>query len=248
MTAEQSVEMSTYSLRRFFPSLADGLGLSPEERDRLGDWTAAGSSEPMRIRYSEAKLQSQARTRRLILSAVLHLGRHVHNPAHTDMRMMQQHMEKLNKRIETSHWGVRTTGISEVPPPPELEEEASYREKAPSSSSSSSSEDDSTDSSAADANQAEEDDSHVLGQWGTTDVQWVTPKHALGKLHLLRPETEDDKPIPFCKSKPFASDPITGVGLLSLADDYGARAWCPQCTAIGARASSFLKDTLAPGI
>ena len=80
-THDEARQISTYSLRRKLPTLADRLNLSMQHRAELGDWSdpvAAGEerrplpAEPMAVRYSAARLGSSVRTREVCL-AVLHL-------------------------------------------------------------------------------------------------------------------------------------------------------------------------------
>ena len=76
---EAARELTSYSLRRKLPTVADRLRLPQERRAELGDWkdeVDLGSSgakparEPMAVWYSDARLRSAAETRLLCVWAV----------------------------------------------------------------------------------------------------------------------------------------------------------------------------------
>ena len=79
VTPEQAKDITTYSLRRKLASVADRLGMPIERRAELGDWRdpilgADGRKsqvkEPMCVRYSDARLETSACTRRTCLMAI----------------------------------------------------------------------------------------------------------------------------------------------------------------------------------
>ena len=79
MSMEDARRITSYSLRRKLPTVADRLGLPLGKRAELGDWkdvVAVGAMqrrpapEPMAVRYSAARLVSSARTRAQCMHAM----------------------------------------------------------------------------------------------------------------------------------------------------------------------------------
>ena len=73
-SAEEAASVTTYSLRPKLASVADRLGLSIQRRSELGRcvsrWAPhSEAAEPMAVRYSAARLETAASTRRLCLFA-----------------------------------------------------------------------------------------------------------------------------------------------------------------------------------
>ena len=72
MRPEDAMRVSTYSLRRFFPTVADRLRIPVYRRHDLGDWcdtpldgAVPVRHAPMAVRYSDARLESSADSRRV---------------------------------------------------------------------------------------------------------------------------------------------------------------------------------------
>ena len=70
LALEDCLKISTYALRRFLPTTADRLRIPLDRRSDLGDWEGGRKKEPMAVRYSDARLESAAETRRVCLEAV----------------------------------------------------------------------------------------------------------------------------------------------------------------------------------
>jgi hypothetical protein len=79
LSLAEARDFTTYSLRRKMPTIADRLRLPMCMRAELGNWQEAvdvGSAdhkrvrEPMAVRYSAARLESAAQTRRVCLTAM----------------------------------------------------------------------------------------------------------------------------------------------------------------------------------
>ena len=76
---EEARTITTYSLRRKMASLADRLSFPLERKAELGGWRDripdgrggfCALKEPMAVRYSAARLETSAGTRRLCLQAM----------------------------------------------------------------------------------------------------------------------------------------------------------------------------------
>ena len=90
----ESDQYSTYSFRRFLPSVADTLNLSDADRNCLGNWQD-GQRLPLNVRYSSEKLESAASVWRLCLAALHHLLKHDENPSLLKLRGVLSHVPPL---------------------------------------------------------------------------------------------------------------------------------------------------------
>ena len=80
LNPEDARKLTSYSLRRKLPSVADRLRLPLERRAELGDWKDEVSlggpgpgpvREPMAVRYSDARLHSSVETRMVCVMALV---------------------------------------------------------------------------------------------------------------------------------------------------------------------------------
>ena len=77
MSDDQAAGFSTYSLRRWLPTVSDALELGEHERSGIGNWKdGVARKEPMHVRYSDERLNTSSRVKRLCLLAVNHTLRH----------------------------------------------------------------------------------------------------------------------------------------------------------------------------
>ena len=208
---EEARRFTTYSLRRKLPSVSDRLQLPPERRAEIGDWLdvlpdGAGGwkppREPMFVRYSAARLETSASTRRVCLAALW---------SATDDEAVRQaeDPQALYKAVLGPEWGRQ---LDE----PALSPEASQ------SSSSSSSSTSSHDSASVDSDVS---DVSLTSQSG---VHWILPTGANSRLHLCRfdPGEEDDL-LPSCRHAPFRLGAQRGQGMVDAAQT--SRQWSPRC-------------------
>ena len=229
-THDEARQISTYSLRRKLPTLADRLNLSMQHRAELGDWSdpvAAGEerrplpAEPMAVRYSAARLGSSVRTREVCL-AVLHLL----------TRNCEDDEKARDYAAKANTWRTEGMPLEWTPPGPGQQtlvkekgkpiEDASDEEdqplpdlledqgKAPplhddgDTSSSSSSSNSAPDSDPDDEAQDEDERS----------VIWILTPDAKASIHRASGLiAEDGRPLPVCRRKPFNWGFQTGVGL-----------------------------------
>ena len=208
---EDARQYTTYSLRRKLPSVADRLQLPPERRAEIGDWLDVlpdgtggwkAPREPMFVRYSAARLETSASTRRVCLHAMAHA---------TDDESVRQaeDPQALYKQVLGPDWGRRLLepGLS-----PETSSSSSSTSESSSSSDSAS-----VDSEVSDCSVA----SHSA-------VHWILPAGADSRLHLCRfdPGEEDDL-MPICRHTPFRFGAQRGQGLVNAAQT--GRQWSPRC-------------------
>ena len=183
LSADEASNFSTYSMRRFLPSMADSLQLSDSERNCLGNWQD-GARLPLNVRYSAERLETAAGVRRLCLAAIAHLLKHVTNPpTWLRLRGVLPHVQSLRQIVASSEsWGPGTEAV----PRPE-EEPRSPTERMSSSSESSSSQPSSDESC------------HVLDiPQSVEDLIFVRPQH--GMWHVT---AERYSLTPSCCAKSF---------------------------------------------
>ena len=160
---------------------------------------------PMFVRYSAARLETSASTRRVCLEALW---------SAIDDESVRQAADPqvLYKSVLGPEWGRR---LAE----PGLEPEASS-----SSSSSSPSSTSSSDSASVDS---EDSDCSLVSQ---SEVHWILPAGVESRLHLCRFASggEDDN-MPICRHTPFRSGAQRGQGLEDAART--GRQWPPAAQA-----------------
>ena len=183
LSADEASNFSTYSMRRFLPSMADSLQLFDSERNCLGNWQD-GARLSLNVRYSAERLETAAGIRRLCLAAIAHFLKHVTNPpTWLRLRGVLPHVQSLRQIVASSEsWG---PGTEAVPGP--KEEPRSPTERMSSSSDSSSSQPSSDESC------------HVLDiPQSVEDLIFVRPQH--GMWHVT---AERDSLTPSCCAKSF---------------------------------------------
>ena len=114
LSEDESDQYSTYSFRRFLPSVADSLNLSDTEKNCLGNWQD-GQKLPLNVRYSAVRLESAASVRRLCLAAIHHLLKNDPEPSWLKLRGVLSHLPRLRDLVDSSSsWG---RGVGRLPAP-----------------------------------------------------------------------------------------------------------------------------------
>ncbi|CAK0889629.1 unnamed protein product [Prorocentrum cordatum] len=111
----QARGVTTYSLRRKLPTAADRLALPMLDRSALGDWAdvvVAGEGqkqracrEPVAVRYSDARLESSAQVRRIILAAFHDAGSRNWLEAE-DLRRLAPSVPEYREQVGRAEWGL----------------------------------------------------------------------------------------------------------------------------------------------
>ena len=187
MQLEQAVTMTSYSLRRLNPSMADALQMSDTERNQLGNWRdgtggSASKPEPMRVRYSASRLQATAEARRVILQAFYHVCRHIDKPTFEHVATVARYMQSFRKSVMTSEWGSKAYQTKEATVPSPEEEQAM---PDPSNERSDSSDQDSASNSDSESTSAPS--VAALSDEEPLTAAWAAPRRGL--IHLLTDET-----------------------------------------------------------
>jgi len=223
-------EYASYSLRRKMPTVADRLRLSMEMRDELGNWREAidqqGSkqrkaSEPMAVRYSEAKLESAAQTRRLCLLAMSRVADTKAEDGET--RRMATETNVMLQKVLGADWGIGLGDSDDDSSSAKTSEGGAVSEAgsghgqdSPATSGSSSlSGDETSDKGSA---------------VSVSELEWILPKGPTSRLHLCRLEVDEQGArLPWCRGSAFKWGFQTGVGVMD-AEGTG-REWSPRCRA-----------------
>ena len=181
----------------------------------------------MAVRYSDARLQSSAISRALVIKALERIGGHDHHDEDREVRRQAAHVERLRAQVteelgthqdnqEDHSHGAASTAADDGP---QCDEESVEEYEADASSSGSG---DSHDSVTA-----------ALDPDGNADrlTHWVTPKHPGSLLHAVAEDTDGhDRMVAWCRrasSRAFAHGFVEGVGLSGAA--ALGREWCPVC-------------------
>ena len=208
--------------------------------DTVTDKVAGRTSEPMSVRYSEARLESTAQVKRLCISAVLH----VHRWAAQDQgQATWEHVAGCIKSIETleantrrSKWGAQTsTEGQHVTPFPEVHEEASSSDgfntntsEGPSASATSS-EANSEENGASSTDEDRKEEVAPFPAHLLAGISWVAPLHSK-RVHIQRAEAVslgEPTVIPLCRVHPYVVAYESGTGVVSAAEL--TRSWCRAC-------------------
>ena len=117
------MRVSTYSLRRFFPTVADRLRIPVDRRHDLGDWcdtpldgAVPVRHAPMAVRYSDARLESSADSRR-VCHLALYKARLANFENDEDVRLMSPQVLTLYEQVLNPTWGFLARGL-DVPTQP----------------------------------------------------------------------------------------------------------------------------------
>ena len=231
LTDAEVRSITSYSLRRKLASVADRLMLPLERKSELGDWRGPVSDgaggwrsvrEPMCVRYSAARLETSATSRRVCLQAM----HEVLAGGSVDDEDVRHHQDfpRLLKLTQGPEWGAA------VPPnhvEEEVEDEAGVKDDGKGSEVEQwgGGESDVTSSSTDSASVA----STTLSseRVGADEVQWLLPNGAKSRLHLLSNYDSEDEAIPWCRRRPFKWGCECQAGLES-AEATGRR-WSPRC-------------------
>ena len=236
--SSSSDKVTGYTLRRWLPSVAHGLQLPLERRRDLGNWcdvvtgdTSQRVSEPMSVRYSEARLEATAQVKRLCLAAVLHLCRWA---SREEKVITWEHLAGCIKSIPRFEAKVRQAAWGHDPgpaPPPADVPSASGTSEAESLESSGQSSTASSDSRTT----APESDEGEVGQLDTFPphmleaIDWVAPLRSR-QVHVRREvdlSTPDCPVQPLCHTRVYTIGFITGTGVEAAAPL--GRQWCAGC-------------------
>lgn len=227
---------TSYSFRRFFPTVADALELTETQRNTLGNWvdsTGRVTKEPMHARYSAVQMESCATVRRLCLQAVHQIQKH----GGTDFeqcRTLRPHMGLLLQSVLRDSWGKLATETIDVQAmaddldPPATVTKRKLASPCPSRSSSASSSSSSSSSSESAGPPPAE----------LTTIEWLLPRGSRSLVHFARLGTLPEQArLPMCTSRPFVYGHQHDLGLTTaLALN---RPFCPSCVSkLPARLSS----------
>jgi hypothetical protein len=224
LALEECLKISTYALRRFLPTTADRLRIPLDRRSDLGDWEGGRKKEPMAVRYSDARLESAAETRRVCLEAV-HRTASVPNADIGDdesVRTFAQDVTTIFADVLGEEWGT-LSGITRA----KLDNEFLLRSCSGSTSSSRSASENSSSSALSDSSRQGVED-----RFESTEViehpRWILPAGKKGLLHLGSDNHDFvGSRIPCCRKKGFVFGFEEGLGLSS-AEQTG-REWSPKC-------------------
>lgn len=234
------LQVSTYSLRRKLPSVADRIGLAWEEREALGSWQSSNSASrqrgmPMAVRYSAARLQSECNARKVCLAALWRV-----TPSKTDSASSSEHgltllnavLPDLRAEVLQDQWTMLPGNPILIEPSQPTQPEmgtqpveshtaeptpGASQADSPSGESDSSSSDGSAPSSASATDSPDES-----GNW-----QWLLPAGKGTRLHLLSPNAEPGVALACCRRFPFRWGVQFGAGLSAAAAT--GRSWSPRC-------------------
>jgi hypothetical protein len=203
----EAAAFTSYSLRRWLPSVAHALGIPPSEAASLGNWVdvadpAARPGVPLAVRYSATRLEVSAELKLLCLAAVWHLLKHHPRAQLRDLVLCRPHLPALRETVLRNHWGLM--GSAGMLPGPVSPVAASPSETSEGSSSSES------DGSASPLKDA--------------PLMWALPPGRATRLHLVA-DTVDGRLAARCGRK-FCSWE-TGHSLASARAT--ARSWCALC-------------------
>jgi len=216
-------DVTSCSLRRKLPTAADCLRLDMEKRDELGDWretpriggeTQRRAKEPMAVRYSAAKLESAAQTRRVCLLAMSRV-----EPGQMEedtLRRMARKVPAMYQEVLNAEWGTKQARA-------EPEDQANASDD--SSASGKGSTDDAT-SGTGSGSDSGTDAPDLSAQ--AQETEWVLPQGPKTKLHLCRcDDDEHGNPIPWCRRSAFKWGSQKGIGIQSATET--GREWSPRC-------------------
>ena len=104
-----AAKMSSYSLRRALPSIADAAGLSEFQRNSLGNWRdGCKLKEPLAVRYSSARLDSSNLTKQMCLAIAAAASEGDIDTASSDASKImgvRNRKDAIEASILTDSWG-----------------------------------------------------------------------------------------------------------------------------------------------
>ena len=232
LTVEQAQGVSTYSLRRKLPAAADRLALPMPERSALGDWADVvvagevqkqrGCREPMAVRYSDARLESSAQVRRIILAAFHDAGSRGWLESE-DLRRLAPLVPEYREQVERDEWGLAGAATS-APNGPGLSPVA----ERPAQAAPDAADEPSSGSSSGSDSGSDEDAEEAVDP---AEVFWLLPRGAKSYLHAASDMVDDDGlPIPWCRrwsGRAFAGGFEEGRGVDKAM--ASGRFWCVRC-------------------
>ena len=231
---EDAMRVSTYSLRRFLPTVADRLRVPVDRRHDLGDWcdtpldgAAPVRHAPMAVRYSDARLETSADTRR-VCHLALHVARRAKYEEDEDIRALSPQVLALYEQVLSRAWvfaarAVDVRSLPRLPPPP-----AQPANETDDSSDSSSYSSSSSRSSSPSASPPRPSSSTTEARSQRDPLEWIMPTRTAAKLHLKLGVVDDrGRVIPPCRSRPYVFGYREGVGITA-SRATGAK-WCTEC-------------------
>jgi len=124
-----AAKMSSYSLRRALPSIADAAGLSEFQRSSLGNWRdGCKLKEPLAVRYSSARLDTSNLTKQMCLAIAAAASQVDIGSATTDasrVMCVRNRKDAIEASILTDSWGKLEGGGYTMQPTPALEDTTS---------------------------------------------------------------------------------------------------------------------------
>lgn len=193
MPPGQARKVVSYRARRFLPSVAGLLGLSDKEAASVGNWKGAGDSAgqrlsisaTMRVRYDDTKLQTAARAKAGLVTALKH--------ASSEADSFDIHWDKLKLSFPSWKWAseqakhagagvteflprrTATGDVGEFPLKPSYMKALPIKKGDLSSSSSGSS---SLDQEETSFDRAQEE--------AIAAISWAAPSHKKGLIHAVK--------------------------------------------------------------
>ncbi|CAE7513603.1 unnamed protein product [Symbiodinium sp. CCMP2592] len=209
-------QLSSYSFRRFMPTLADCQDASYEARLAVGNWveaatdkvtaTKAGSAMP--IRYSDEKAVTAGMTKlRMLVSLDISRQRcSAGDLTWAEVSRLRPSASKVEKALQSAAW---RAGDDMVP------KHASESEDL----------EDEDDDSSSSSSESSSSDSEVSAE-ATPVVSWFV-QHGRGSVHLTQRQVQG-RLVPWCRDIPFdVAHSERGYGI-----DIGAeRSLCKKCVA-----------------
>ena len=198
--------------RRFLPTGAQVLNMHPQDSQAIGSWVEMpGASSASKVQtsrqdlmsthYSGERVLASMRAKSFVVQAVL-------------QHPVAMQMSRNALPPDSLKWPGFSGSLSRSPPPCEVptHEEGQVQQRTSESQDSSSSSDESQSTSSADSGQ------NCLLQ----EVTWIQQRQ---KIHIVREEDLDSRPVPWCRTKAFPQDPSArGKGVT---DDMGHI--CQKC-------------------
>ena len=222
LTTTEALQVTSYSLRRKLASVADRLGLSIQRRSELGDWKQdviedgariRRAAEPMAVRYSAARLETTASTRRLCLHVLDVVSQQQHEED-AATRALRHGIADAERSIDSDDWGIHMkTHISQKQPSTDQS-----AKDAPASSSSSSA------SSATSGGSQASSNASSPSSTASTGISWIVSRTKRTRIHLTKHPQPSSEPA--CGRPPLGTC-LRGRGVRQ-AQDTG-RDWCNDC-------------------
>ena len=212
--------VTTYSLRRFLPTIGETLQLTEAERSSLGNWVGGVTMQegkkskiPMHVRYSDSRLEECGNVKRLLLSLLGQGDQLEQSAVHAQLAFMVPEVDTHRTWVRGAGWGsFSAAGAAETTCSTAISSSTAPRIiSSPSTSRSSSVSSSSSTTSATD----------------TSHVRWLVPRWRGYVLHLARPPPAEPG-MRYCSHLPLGWGYEEGQGPLTAAAT--GRAICQVCS------------------